>query len=226
MTSKRETYCRAIWNEWKWPVFSSARERLTKIAETLISAPFIFPVIGKIWNNSVAVDYILRGIISVVIGAIVVFVVHALIGLALAMRRVFYAKQDIVIALQSKTETHPVDHEPLFIDRSEQDARDVRLKAVKALTRAKQGLWSIVQCDYPQRPRGGPQNEHKREMEDFVRKMKRKASDILLICDRETAGIPEAQLGADGLDALDNCEQVVDYVKRKIEMIDSNLKIL
>jgi hypothetical protein len=225
VTNKRETYRRAIWNEWKWPAFSSARDRLIKIAETLISAPFIFPVIGKIWNYNVAMDYMLRGVISVVIGAIVVFVVHATVGLAAAMRKVFYAQQHTVIALQSNAATHSVDYEPLVAVRNEQDAGMVRLKTAQELIRTKQDLAAISRSAHDAGRKGGPNREVQEARAASLVTLTEQCRNRVRKCDEPTAeiGVP---LGTEGIDSITNHAQLVEYIERKIEMIDAILKTL
>jgi len=101
-----------------------------------------------------------------------------------------------------------------------------RIKAVKTLTQARDDLQDIATFGQQHTPRAGPQVDLHTAMVEFVARLKMDVKKCIEECDRRTAGVPGMSLGTEQLDDLMMPHQVIEYVRRKLGLIDEFLGTL
>jgi hypothetical protein len=105
--------------------------------------------------------------------------------------------------------------------RAENDA--VRIRVSKVLTQTKDDLALIADWARTARPKSGRADELPKLVAAFNALLKHKLKVCIDNCDRQTAAIPEAALGTDALDSLDDYNNIEHFMKRKEHMIDTLL---
>ena len=66
MQNDQRTFFGAIWEEWRRPMAVPLRDRVKKAIEFIISMPFVYWAVSYEWSNkSMAWDYVVRGLISI-----------------------------------------------------------------------------------------------------------------------------------------------------------------
>jgi hypothetical protein len=97
---ERQTFRAAIAEEWRQSAGATAKSRVLKMLEVIGFAPLIYLAIASRWGQQTAMDYILRGLIAVIITGLGVVIFNSLWTLAMAPRRIFYRQQGAINELQ------------------------------------------------------------------------------------------------------------------------------
>jgi len=82
------------------------RDRVKKAIEFIISMPFVYWAVSYEWSNkSMAWDYVVRGLISILISGVIVIVGNALWALCLAPSKVFYEQRKSIENLRKQADS-------------------------------------------------------------------------------------------------------------------------
>jgi hypothetical protein len=111
-----------------------------------------------------------------------------------------------------------------FRSLAENDA--ARIRVSKVLTQTKDDLSLIAEWARGARPMSGRADEMQKLSADFLALFKKKVRESIADCDRQTSAIPEATLGTDVLESLDDYHNIGHFMRRKANMIDTLLRSL
>jgi hypothetical protein len=101
-----------------------------------------------------------------------------------------------------------------------------RIKASKALTQAKDDLRAVAEWARTAAPVSGRQDELHKQIAAFIAIFKKHVKDCIEESDRRTGGVSGMTLDTERLDDLIDPQAIMEYIRRKTNLIDTFLSTL